>query len=299
MTFSEGGSFEGGRVGTRRGGGRGAALGGGGIGLALVAFLIYQFTGVDVSGELASLQGGVQAPGGQEEIDTIGECSVAQANEQRDCRLSATVQALDEYWGTTLPTAGVQLAMPEVWAFDAATSTGCGNATSQTGPFYCPADESIYLDLTFFDLLTSEFGASGGPLAEMYVTAHEYGHHIQNQLGAMDGLDRRDTGPTSDGVRLELQADCYAGMWVGAAATTEDPDRPGVTFLEPPTQAELADALSAAEAVGDDHIQAQSGGGINPDLWTHGSSEQRQRWFTVGYEQGTLAACDTFAADSL
>ncbi|GEN79159.1 KPN_02809 family neutral zinc metallopeptidase [Actinotalea fermentans] len=299
MTFSEGGSFEGGRVGTRRGGGRGAALGGGGIGLAIVAFLIYQFTGVDVSGELASLQGGVQAPGGQEEIGTIGECSVAQANEQRDCRLSATVQALDEYWDQTLPTEGARLTVPDVWAFDAATSTGCGDATSRTGPFYCPADQSIYLDLTFFDLLISEFGTSGGPLAEMYVTAHEYGHHVQNLLGTMDGLDRRDTGPTSDGVRLELQADCYAGMWVGAAATTQDPDRPGVTFLEPPTQAELAQALSAAEAIGDDHIQEQAGGGVNPDLWTHGSSEQRQRWFTVGYEQGTLAACDTFSAEEL
>jgi len=299
MTFGGGGTYEGGRVGTRRGGGRGAAIGGGGIGLAVVAFLIYQFTGVDVSGELASLQGGVQAPGGDEQVGTIGECSVAQANERRDCRLSATVQELDEYWAATLSGAGVQLAVPDVWAFDAATSTGCGDATSQTGPFYCPLDESIYLDLTFFDLLTSRFGASGGPLAEMYVTAHEYGHHIQNQLGTMDGLDRQDTGPASDGVRLELQADCYAGMWVGSAATTQQPDQPGVTFLEPPTQAELADALSAAEAVGDDHIQQSSGGVVNPDTWTHGSSEQRQAWFTTGYDEGTLAACDTFAPSEL
>jgi hypothetical protein len=295
MTFSEGGSFEGGRVGTRRGG-KGGALAGGGAGLAIVAFLIYQLTGVDVGPALSSLQGGVS---GAEETGTIGECSVADANDQRDCRLSATVQALDEYWAMTLPTAGVQLTPPDVWAFDSATSTGCGDATSATGPFYCPPDASIYMDLTFFDLLSSRFGSTGGALAEMYVTAHEYGHHVQNTLGTMDTIDRQGTGPESDGVRLELQADCYAGMWVGAAATTEDPDRPGVTFLEPPTQAELADAFSAAEAVGDDHIQAQSGGNINPDLWTHGSSEQRQRWFTVGYEQGTLAACDTFATDSL
>lgn len=299
MTFSEGGGFEGGRVGTRRGGGRGVAVGGGGIGLAVVAFLIYQFTGVDVSGQLSSLQGGVQNAGGQEEIGTIGDCSVAQANEQRDCRLSATVQSLDVFWEATLPSAGTRLEVPDVWAFDAATSTGCGDATSATGPFYCPLDQSIYMDLTFFDLLQSRFGASGGALAEMYVTAHEYGHHIQNQLGTMDNIDRRGTGPESDGVRLELQADCYAGMWVGDAATREDPDRPGVTFLEPITQDQLADALSAAEAVGDDHIQGQSGGGINPDLWTHGSSEQRQRWFTIGYEQGSLGACDTFSTDQL
>lgn len=299
MTFSEGGSFEGGRVGTRRGG-RGAAIGGGGAGIAIIAFLIYQFTGVNVGPALSSLQGGAQGAGnGQEQVSTIGECSVAQANEQRDCRLSATIQALDAYWATTLSAQGAQLTQPDVWAFDAATSTGCGDATAATGPFYCPNDQSIYMDLTFFDLLQSRFGASGGPLAEMYVTAHEYGHHIQNELGTMTNIDRRGTGPESDGVRLELQADCYAGMWVGSAATTEDPDRPGVTFLQPPTQAELADAFSAAQAVGDDHIQAQSGGGINPDTWTHGSSEQRQKWFTTGYEQGTLTACDTFAATQL
>lgn len=298
MTFSQGGNFEGGRVGTRRGG-KGGAVAGGGIGLSIVAFLIYQFTGVDVAPTLSSLQGGAQGPGSDEEISTIGECSVADANENRDCRLSATVQALDVFWAATLPTAGVELDQPDVWAFDAATSTGCGDATSATGPFYCPTDQSIYMDLTFFDLLQSRFGASGGSLAEMYVTAHEYGHHIQNQLGTMDTIDRQSTGPESDGVRLELQADCYAGMWVGAAATTEDPDRPGVTFLDPPTQAELADAFSAAEAIGDDHIQQQSGGSINPDLWTHGSSDQRLRWFTVGYEQGTLDACDTFAATEL
>jgi predicted metalloprotease len=298
MTFSQGGGFEGGRVGTRRGGRRGTVAGGG-IGLAIVAFLIYQFTGVDAGPALSSLQGGVSGVSDVEETGTIEECSVADANERRDCRLSATVQALDEYWAQTLPAAGEQLAPPDVWAFDAATSTGCGDATSSTGPFYCPPDTSIYLDLTFFDLLSSQYGASGGPLAEMYVTAHEYGHHIQNQLGTMDSADRTATGADSDGVRLELQADCYAGMWVGAAATVEDPDRPGVTFLEPVTEAELAEALSAAQAIGDDHIQAQSGSAITPDSWTHGSSEQRQHWFTVGYEQGSLAACDTFAAADL
>lgn len=296
MTFSEGGSFEGGRVGTRRGG-RGAAIGGGGVGLAIVAFLIYQFTGVDVGPALSTLQGGAGLPGGQEQVGTVDDCSAAQANERRDCRLSATVQALDAYWGRVLPAAGPALEQPDVWAFDSATSTGCGDATSATGPFYCPPDKAIYMDLTFFDLLQSRFGASGGPLAEEYVTAHEYGHHIQNQLGTTNGIDRTDTGPESDSVRLELQADCYAGMWVGSAATEKDPDT-GVTFLQPITADELAQALSAAAAVGDDHIQASSGG-VDPDTWTHGSSEQRQRWFTTGYEQGTLAACDTFAAASL
>ncbi len=291
MTFTEGGSFEGGRVGRR---GRGGAVAGGGVGLAIVAFLIYQFTGVNVGPALDNLQGGAVSGGGQ--VDTVKDCSAEEANAQRDCRLSATLQALDTYWATTLPTAGIQATQPDAWTFEAATSTGCGNASSSTGPFYCPSDQSIYLDLGFFDLLRSQFGASDGPLAQMYVVAHEYGHHIQSLTGVMTSINRQETGETSDSVRLELQADCYAGMWAGAAATTVDPDT-GVTFLEPITSGQLADALSAAQAVGDDHIQGQSGGGINPDTWTHGSSEQRQRWFTTGYEQGTLEACDTFATD--
>jgi predicted metalloprotease len=129
----------------------------------------------------------------------------------------------------------------------------------------------------------------------MYVTAHEYGHHIQNITGVMNQADRSASGASSDSVKVELQADCYAGMWAGAAATTVDPDT-GTTFLEPITSEQLADALSAAEAVGDDHIQEASGGQVDPHTWTHGSSEQRQEWFVIGYQQGSLEACDTFAS---
>ena len=297
MTFNEGGSFEGGRVGTRRGGGRGVAIGGGAGVLGIAVFLIAQFTGVDLSPVLNGAQGGGGAS--QEEQGTIGECTVEEANTNRECRLSATMQSLDAYWAEALPAAGGQFAAPEAWIFEEATTTACGNATSSTGPFYCPPDQSIYLDLGFFDLLESRFGASGGPLAEMYVEAHEYGHHIQNITGVMDSADRQGAGAESDSVRVELQADCYAGLWAGHAATTEDPDRPGTTFLAPPTEAELADALSAAEAVGDDHIQEQSGGTVNPHTWTHGSSEQRQQWFMRGYTDGTIAACDTFSAADL
>ncbi|WP_149205447.1 KPN_02809 family neutral zinc metallopeptidase [Actinotalea subterranea] len=290
MTFSEGGgSFEGGRVGTRRGGGRGLAVGGG-LG-ALAVALIAVFTGVDLSGVL-----GGGASSGQETAGTIGECTVEEANTDRSCRLSATIQSLDDYWAVALPESGTDLVRPDVWAFEAATSTGCGNATSSTGPFYCPPDQSIYLDLGFFDVLQSQFGASGGPLAEMYVVAHEYGHHIQTLTGVMDGADRSGTGATSDSVRVELQADCYAGVWAGNAATQVDPER-GAPYLEPITEIQLADALSAAEAVGDDHIQEQSGGDVDPHVWTHGSSDQRQQWFMTGYSQGSMAACDTFAAD--
>ncbi|WP_199421839.1 KPN_02809 family neutral zinc metallopeptidase [Actinotalea solisilvae] len=291
MTFNEGGSFEGGRVGTRRGG----AIAGGGAGLAIVAFLIYQFTGINVGPALEGVAGG---GGGSEEQGTVGECTAEEANTTRECRLSATVQSLDAYWAEAVPAQGMEFVQPDVWIFEQATSTGCGNATSSTGPFYCPPDQGIYLDLGFYDLLESQFGASGGPLAEMYVTAHEYGHHIQTITGVMDKADRQGSGPTSDSVRVELQADCYAGVWAGQASQQVDPDT-GEVFLEPITQEQLADALSAAEAVGDDHIQAQSGGGVNPHTWTHGSSEQRQAWFMTGYESRDPATCDTFSAPEL
>lgn len=290
MTFSSGGSFEGGRVRSRRGG---AAVAGGGVGLVgIIGFLIFQFTGVDVTPALEQAQGG----GGQQQESTIGDCTAEQANTDQGCRLSATVQSLDAFWQPELAERGIELAQPQVVEFQDATSSGCGQASASTGPFYCPPDQSIYMDLGFFDLLQSRFGASDGPLAEMYVTAHEYGHHVQNITGVMDSADRSASGASSDSVRVELQADCYAGMWAGAAATTVDPDT-GEVFLEPITAEQLADALSAAEAVGDDHIQQSSGGQVDPHTWTHGSSEQRQQWFTTGYEQGSLEACDTFAAD--
>lgn len=291
MTFNQGGSFEGGRVRSRRGG---AAAAGGGVGLlGIVGFLIFQFTGFDPTPVLEQAQ---QGGGGQEQESSIGACTAEQANTDRGCRLSAATQSLDAYWAPVLAGAGVELPVPEVVAFEGATTSGCGQASAATGPFYCPPDQAIYMDLTFFDTLQTQFGASDGPLAEMYVTAHEYGHHVQNVTGVMDEADRSASGASSDSVKVELQADCYAGMWVGAAATTVDPDT-GTTFLEPVTAEQLADALSAAEAVGDDHIQQASGGEVDPHTWTHGSSEQRQQWFTTGYEQGTLAACDTFAAD--
>jgi predicted metalloprotease len=303
VTFQEGGSFEGGRVRRRAGGargGRGIAVGGGITGIIVLAAIVLLSGGGlgDVFSALTGDAAGTSGQGSQQQGDSvIGDCSAEQANTQRDCRLSATVQALDAYWTDTVP-AGTQFALPEVVSFDGSTSTGCGTASSATGPFYCPPDQTIYLDLSFYDDMTSQLGAQDGPLAEMYVTAHEYGHHIQNLLGTMDAADRSGTGADSDSVRIELQADCYAGMWAGHAASTVDPDT-GRVFLEPITDAQLANALQAAEAVGDDHIQQQSGGGVDPDSWTHGSSEQRQRWFTTGYERGTLESCDTFADTDL
>lgn len=291
MTFSEGGKFEGGRVRSRRGGK--GAIAGGGIGIAAIAaFLVFQLTGVDITPFVSGSDGG----GGGGTVGTVAECTAEEANTDPRCRLSATVQSLDAYWGDVFAASGQELPQPGAEEFTGATTTGCGQATSATGPFYCPVDTSIYLDLGFFEVLQQQFGASGGPLAEMYVVAHEYGHHVQNLTGTLEG--GRDAGAESGSVRVELQADCYAGLWAGRAATLVDPDT-GVPFLEPITDEQLADAISAAEAVGDDHIQQATQGQVTPHTWTHGSSEQRRRWFLTGYESGDPGACDTFSAAEL
>jgi predicted metalloprotease len=175
---------------------------------------------------------------------------------------------------------------------DQQTPSQCGTASNQTGPFYCPPEETVYIDPTFFALLRQQFDASAGDLAQLYVLAHEYGHHVQYITGLMDQHPNNGTGPDSNGVRTELQADCFAGAWVGDM--TQQVDKNGVPYLKEPTPQQIADAINAAGAVGDDHIQQESGGFVNPESWTHGSSEQRQRWFETGY-QGGPASCDTFA----
>ena len=166
------------------------------------------------------------------------------------------------------------------------------------GPFYCPVDQTAYFDVEFFQVLVDQFGSSGGPLAQEYVVAHEYGHHVQNLLGVLGRAQQGAQGPLGAGVRTELQADCYAGVWAHYAAITRQ-ESTGVPYLEPLSDKDIADALSAASAVGDDRIQAAATGQVSPESWTHGSSEQRQKWFTIGYQTGDPNKCDTFATDNL
>ncbi|MBF4568178.1 neutral zinc metallopeptidase [Plantibacter sp. VKM Ac-2880] len=292
MTFNDNADISGNKV-KRRGKTTGIAVGGGAVGVIVIA-LISQFLGVDVSGLLG---GGGVGGGSQEETLLSEECQTgADANANVDCRMGGAYSSLDDYWSEELPALGVDYTSPaDFIIFDQQTNTGCGAASSATGPFYCPPDQTIYIDTSFYSELRDRFGASGGPLAEMYVVAHEWGHHIQALTGVMDRADRSGTGPASDSVRIEVQADCFAGAWVAAASDTEDAK--GVAFLKPVTQQEIDDALSAAAAVGDDRIQEAATGQVNPEAWTHGSAEQRQRWFMTGYNGGP-AACDTFSVSA-
>jgi predicted metalloprotease len=288
MTFNDDADIRGGRVSRRgRNVAIGAGVGGGGI-VVVAIVLIAQLLGVDLSGVVPST-GAVP----DSNATALSQCTTgAEANDDIDCRMQAAATSLDAYWSSEL---GSGYTQPQLALFAGATSTGCGTATTDVGPFYCPNDQTVYVDTTFYDELRSRFGASGGPLAQLYVVAHEWGHHIQNITGIMDGLDLRASGPSSDSVRLELQADCLAGAWVAGASHTTDEH--GTPFLKPPTKAQVTDALDAAAAVGDDRIQSTLGSGrVDPDGFTHGTSAQRDRWFSEGYSEQTngRVTCDTF-----
>lgn len=283
MSFNPNARLDPGQISDRRGlGGRGGlAVGGGGLGIALL--LIYTLLG----GNPSDL-GPLMEPGavvGPESSAMATDCQTGQdANERDDCRILGYVNSIQSYWTDAFAASGETYQPSDTVLFSGVTSSGCGTASAATGPFYCPPDQLIYIDLDFFAELRSRFGAQGGSLAQGYVVAHEYGHHVQDLLGELQGAGG-DTGAESRAVRIELQADCFAGVWANHAAATG--------YLEPLTETQIADALDAAAAVGDDRIQAATQGQVNPDSWTHGSSEQRQAWFRTGYETGDPAACDT------
>jgi predicted metalloprotease len=288
MTFRPDVDLDPGRVRDSRGRrvrGGGLAVGGGLGTLVIVALIL--LTG----GDLGDVIGGLGAAPVQEGpigSQLINECETGtDANERQDCRLVGALESLDAYWSETFTASGESFQQPGAEIFTDGVNTQCGAASSAVGPFYCPLDQTIYLDLGFYDVLESRFGAEGGPFAEMYVVAHEYGHHIQNLLGLLE--QGRDTGAGSGAVRTELQADCLAGVWGAHAVDTG--------FLQPLTREQIAQALNAASVIGDDRIQEQTQGQVNPETWTHGSSEQRQEWFSNGLEAGSIDGCDTFNAD--
>ncbi|SCX33846.1 hypothetical protein SAMN02799620_06085 [Mycolicibacterium fluoranthenivorans] len=295
MTFNEGMQIDTSTTsssGGGRGPGRGIAIGGGLGGLLIV--VVAMFLGVDPN----SVLGQNEVTQNQQAVTPgfdVSQCKTgADANDILGCRIIATGNSVDGVWSQLLK----GYTRPHVRLFTGSVDTGCGPATTDVGPFYCPADKTAYFDTDFFQVLVDQFGSSGGPLAHEYVVAHEFGHHVQDLLGNLGRAQQGPGGAEGNGVRTELQADCYAGIWAHYASITRQ-ESTGVPFLEPLSDKDIADALSAASSVGDDRIQKASTGRINPEQWTHGSSAERQKWFTTGYQTGDPKKCDTFAARDL
>jgi predicted metalloprotease len=257
--------------------------GGGLLGMIVVLAALVLPKLLGASGGTPSLSQGGSATPSAESAD--GTCS--SDLEQILCGATLDVQT---YWQAALPQFfDTRYEVTQTVFFSDSTNTGCGQASSQTGPFYCPADQLVYLDLTFLQALETQLIGSTSDLAEQYIVAHEYGHHIQNVLGTNAQVQRAQENDPSRAnqysVALELQADCYAGVWVGDAASRGLLDSPD----------EIQEALDAAAGVGDDRIQQRTQGRIDEESWTHGSAEQRQTWFNRGFSSQDPRQCDTFS----
>jgi uncharacterized protein len=299
LRTSGGGGYSGGSVGGMGGMGGGGGMGlpkvGGGLGIlitiAVLLFKVFAGGGTSSLQTIPSASGGaqIQAPAADQSLIAESCKTGADANTKQDCALIASINSVQRFWTAEFPKQNLRYSAARTRFFRDQVSTGCGPAESAMGPFYCPADQYVYLDLGFFDEFKTKFGASGGTFAQAYVLAHEYGHHVQDLLGTSAQVERagNKTGPTSASVRLELQADCYAGVWANHAV--------GDGFVKNLTDADIKDGIDAAQKVGDDYIQKKFQGRINQESWTHGSSAQRVKWFNTGLQTGSMNRCDTFS----
>ncbi len=314
------------------GGGGPSGLGGGGLGGGLLPLLIgllfrgrsgkvswvlilvvvvgfvavsYLGGGAGTSSRAAGGFGDPGGPGRAGTSDLASECRTgADANANLDCAIVADINSIQAYWSgggyarlaPTVRGAQPRYQVVDTKFFTGSVTTACGSADSSAGPFYCPGDDLVYIDLSFYDQLRQQFGAQGGPLVNAYVLAHEYGHHVQDLLGTEAAVRSRQ-GASSDSVRLELQADCYAGVWMNHAAQPAG-GRPAL--IADISTADLDSAVDAAQRIGDDYIQGRLGGGtVDPDSFTHGTSAQRKKWLTSGYASGDPTRCDTFRTNDL
>lgn len=295
MSFNDNVTLDTSGVNRQVGGHRGLKIGGGVSGFGIAAAILYFALTGNINPSLLSLgsDGGAGVQQGKT-VDIAAQCQTgADANTDPYCRMVAGKNSLDTFWSKGLPAETDTTYQPAgLTLYDGATSTACGTGTSDMGPFYCPGDGTVYMDVTFFDKLQS-MGAENTSLAQLYILAHEWGHHIQNQLGILSQMNRDDLGPNGDMVRSELQADCLAGAWINNASSTIDADT-GQAYLKRPTQEELSSALAAASAVGDDTIYENAGMKANPDNFSHGSAEKRMQWLNTGIQGGTIAACNTW-----
>ena len=305
MSFNDNVQLDTSQVGSGGGrGGRGGMVVGGGVGgiILLIIALVFGINPSDLPGGTGTDPGtggsGQVEPGGSTDPNAFADCKTgADANRSDTCRIIATVNSVQAFWAEELPRYGREYTPAKTIIYTGSTQSACGTASNQVGPFYCPLDSRVYIDASFFQILSDQFGSSGGPLAQEYVVAHEYGHHLQDILGLLEKAQQDPKGANSGSVRLELQADCLSGVWANNA--TETTDAQGVAFLKPLTDQDIQDALSAAASVGDDQIQEKTQGRVTPESWTHGSAAARQKWFLTGYESGDLNRCDTFSPASV